>query len=101
ANGNELFAFIPGIIDWSALGTLSRPDYAHRYFVDGPVVVSTRKQTPGENVLIGALGKGGKGLFSLDVTNPSTFGASNFKWELADTPLGNMGLVQGRPIIGK
>src|SRR5690606_4221176 len=101
ANGNELLPFIPGIVDWHALGTLSRPDYAHRYFVDGPVVVSTRQQTPGQNILVGALGKGGKGLFALDVTNPSTFGVANFKWELADTAGGNMGLIQGRPIIGK
>ncbi|WP_233398631.1 PilC/PilY family type IV pilus protein [Luteimonas sp. MC1828] len=102
ANGNELFAYIPGIINWNQLGNLSRPEYGHRYFVDGPIVVTTHQQTPDENILVGALGKGGKGLFALDVTNPSTFGAgSNVKWELADTPLGNMGLVQGRPIIAK
>jgi type IV pilus assembly protein PilY1 len=47
------------------------------------------------------LGKGGKGLFSLDVTNPAAFAATNFRWERADTPLGNMGLVQGRPIIAR
>lgn len=101
ANGNEQFAFIPGIINWNDLSSLSRQDYGHRYFVDGPIVVTSRQQTPAQNILVGALGKGGKGLFSLDVTNPSTFGAANFKWERADTPLGNMGLVQGRPIIAK
>ncbi|MBB1472615.1 pilus assembly protein [Luteimonas sp. MC1782] len=100
-NGNELFTFIPGIIDWAALGTLSRPDYAHRYFVDGAIVVTTRQQTPNENILIGALGKGGKGLFALDVTTPGTFGTSDFKWERAETAGGHMGLVQGRPILSK
>src|SRR5690606_13989977 len=93
ANGNELFAFVPGIVNWADLSTLSRPDYAHRYFVDGPVVVTSTQQTPGENILVGALGKGGKGMFSLDVSSPATFSAANFKWERADTPLGNMGLV--------
>lgn len=101
ATGAELFAFIPGIINWQALGTLSRPDYAHRYFVDGPVVVSSRQQTPGKNLLVAGLGKGGKGLFSLDVSAPASFSASNFKWERAETPGNNMGLIQGRPIIGK
>jgi type IV pilus assembly protein PilY1 len=101
-NGDELFAFIPGIIDWNALGTLSRPDYSHRYFVDGSIVVTTRQQAPNNrNILVGALGKGGKGLFALDVTTPATFGTSHFKWELADTPGGHMGLVQGRPILAK
>jgi type IV pilus assembly protein PilY1 len=99
ANGSELFTFIPGIVNWADLGSLSRPDYAHRYFVDGPITVTTTQQTPGKHLLVGALGKGGKGLFSLDVTSPGTFGASNFKWERADTPGANMGLIQGRPII--
>lgn len=102
ANGNELFAYLPGIINWRSLSELSRPDYSHRYFVDGPVVVSTRQQTPNQNILVGALGKGGKGLFALDVTTPATFGAaSNIKWERSDTALGNMGLVQGRPILAR
>ncbi len=102
ADGDELFAYIPGIINWNDLGTLSRPDYGHRYFVDGPIVVTTRQQTPGESILVGALGKGGKGLFALDVTSPESFGSgNNIKWERADTPLGNMGLVQGRPILAK
>lgn len=100
ANGNELFAYIPGILHWGNLASLSRPDYAHRYFVDGPLVVTSRQQTPGKNILVGALGKGGKGLFALDVSSPATFGAgNNVKWEIADTPNGNMGLVQARPIL--
>ena len=101
-NGNELFAYIPGILNWHHLGTLSQPNYGHRFFVDGPIVVSSRQQTPSQNILVGALGKGGKGLFALDVTSPASFGeGDNVKWERADTPLGNMGLVQGRPLLAK
>lgn len=101
SNGDELFAFIPGIINWNDLGTLSRQDYGHRYFVDGPIVVTSKSQTPDQNILVGSLGKGGKGVFALDVTSPSSFSASDFKWERADTPLKNMGLVQGTPIVSK
>src|SRR5690606_9761126 len=55
-----------------------------------------------KNILVGALGKGGKGLYALDVTNPAAFGeGENVKWERAETPLGNMGLVQGRPVLAK
>lgn len=100
--GVEQFAYIPGIINWNDLGTLSRPDYGHRYFVDGPIVVTTQQQTPGHNILVGALGKGGRGLYALDVSNPAAFGAgNNVKWERASTPDGNMGLVQGRPVLAK
>lgn len=100
ANGNEVFAYIPGGVNWSDLGSLSRPDYSHRYFVDGPIVVSSRSQTPGKNVLVGALGKGGKGLYALDVTTPGSFSASSFKWEVRGSS-DLMGLVQSKPIITK
>lgn len=100
-DGRELFAFIPDGISWSNLGSLSKPDYGHRHFVDGPMVVSSRSQTPGENILVGSLGRGGKGIFVLDVTNPASFTASNFKWQKYETPGNNMGLVLGKPIIGR
>ncbi len=102
ASGDELFAYIPGIINWRNLSELSRPDYGHRYFVDGPIVVTSRQQTPGKNLLVGTLGKGGKGLFALDVTVPKSFGeGNNVLWEVRDTPNGNMGLVQGKPILAR
>ncbi|WP_244292433.1 pilus assembly protein [Xanthomonas hyacinthi] len=100
ASGVELFGFIPSGISLANLNTLSRPDYAHRFFVDGPVVASSRTQTPNKNILVAALGKGGKGLFALDVTNPAAFTAANFKWE-AGTSDADMGLVQARPFITK
>ncbi|MBJ6978788.1 PilC/PilY family type IV pilus protein [Luteimonas sp. MC1895] len=100
-DGKEAFAFIPDGIHWGNFGSLSRPDYGHRYFVDGPVVVSSRTQTPGENILVGSLGRGGKGIFALDVTTPASFNASSFKWEKYETPGNNMGLVLGKPIIGR
>lgn len=100
-DGTERFAFIPGGVNWAELGMLSRPDYAHRYFVDGPIVVSSKTQTPAKNILVGALGKGGRGLFALDVTNPNTFSGTNVLWETSSTPGGHMGLIQGRPIIAK
>lgn len=99
-NGNELFAYIPGGINWSDLAGMSRPDYGHRYFVDGPIVVSTKAQGGNKNILVGALGKGGKGLYALDVTTPGSFGASDFKWEVrGQSEL--MGLVQAKPIIAR
>lgn len=97
STGAELFGFIPSGINWSKLGTLSRPDYSHGFFVDGPVVVSTRAQTPAKNILVGALGKGGKGLFALDVTAPSS---PVYKWEVGGSDT-DMGLVQNPPLIAK
>jgi len=98
--GTEQFAFIPGQFLTSGLKTLSDPNYAHRYFVDGQIAVSTKAQTPGEkNHLVAAMGAGGKGLFGLDVTDPATFNASNVSWEV--TPDADMGFILGKLFIAK
>jgi type IV pilus assembly protein PilY1 len=100
--GVELFAYVPNIINFGQLAELSRGDYEHRWFVDGPIAVSTRSVGPSNtNILVGTLGRGGKGLYALDVTNPSTFSASNVKWERNETAGNNMGLVLGTPVLGQ
>jgi type IV pilus assembly protein PilY1 len=100
--GVELFAYVPNIINFGQLAELSRGDYEHRWFVDGPIAISTRSVGPGNtNILVGTLGRGGKGLYALDVTNPSTFSASNVKWERNETAGNNMGLVLGTPVLGQ
>ena len=100
ATGRELFAYVPGIINIHDLATLSRGDYAHKWFVDGQVAVTSRHLTTNKNILVGTLGKGGKGLYALDVTDPANaVGSTLFRWERAETPLRNMGLVMGRPLL--
>jgi len=99
--GVEQFAYVPNLINFKKLAQISRGDYDHQWSVDGPVAVTNRKLTPGENYLVGSLGRGGKGMYGLDVSTPTSFTSSNVKWELADTANGNMGLVTGRPILTK
>ncbi|HET7656364.1 MAG TPA: PilC/PilY family type IV pilus protein [Luteimonas sp.] len=99
--GQEMFAYVPAGIDFAALATLSDPQYGpnHRYFVDGPVVVSSQAQT-GSNYLVATLGRGGKGLFALDVTEPDKFDAGDVLWDLTGGALGgDMGQVLGEPLI--
>ncbi|WOB49785.1 PilC/PilY family type IV pilus protein [Xanthomonas hydrangeae] len=104
-NGVEQFAYIPSSINFADLGSLSAPTYSHRYFVDGPVILSTRAQTPDRTILVGSLGKGGKGVYALDVTTPSSFSASNVKWERygasGDAEAANIGFIQSRPFVAR
>lgn len=102
--GKELFAYVPAGISFSDLGTLSDPQYSpsHRYFVDGPVVVSKSSDTDDVNYLVGTLGRGGRGLYALDVTAPKSFGQTNVLWDATGGTLGNdMGQVLGEPLITK
>ena len=97
STGNERFAFVPNAV-LSRLAKLSNPSYAHEYFVDGEITVSSTEETPGRNILVASLGRGGKTLFALDVSSPGTFSASNVMWEFSDTDLG---LVLGKPFIAR
>ncbi|GAB3343419.1 PilC/PilY family type IV pilus protein [Marilutibacter aestuarii] len=99
-DGTERFTYVPRLLDMSRLKELSRRvDFVHQYFVDGPVVVSTRTQTPGKNLLVGTLGRGGRGVYGLDVTNPTTFASTGRSWEYAGD--NDMGMVLGKPLIAK
>jgi type IV pilus assembly protein PilY1 len=107
ASGVEKFAFIPRQ-SVSRMKDLADVAYAHQYFVDGDVVVTPRiVETSSKNYLFSVLGRGGKGLFSVDATSPDTFSTSSFLWEY--TPAGNtaaaadtnLGLMLGRPIFAK
>ena len=98
-NGVERFAYVPRGIDLLKLRNFANPDYAHHFFVDGPVTISDRRFTPGRDILVGTLGRGGKGLYALDVTNPATFGTANVLWDLDGTFNTDMGFILGRPFI--
>lgn len=96
-DGEELFAYVPAGIDLDDLASLSDPQYTHKYFVDGPIAISAKSQTPGKNYLVAALGRGGKGVFGLDVTDPNNFAADDVLWDFASDS--DIGMVLGDPLI--
>ncbi|MEE4113372.1 MAG: PilC/PilY family type IV pilus protein [Desulfobacteraceae bacterium] len=68
--GQEVFAYVPRLV-FSRLKNLTDPSYNHEYFVDmTPYVASVVKDGAPRSYLTGSLGKGGKGLYCLDVTHP-------------------------------
>lgn len=80
--GKVLFSYVPGGLDFSELAKLSSPEYEHRYFVDGNIdVISQANQGNGRNILVGALGRGGRGVFALDVTTPNAMKAGSVLWD--------------------
>jgi len=68
ADGSELFAYVPKLV-FGHLDELADPDYAHRYYVDlSPVVTDVIFNSMPKSILVGGLGKGGRGYYALDVT---------------------------------
>ncbi len=100
-NGVERFAYVPRGIDLAKLKEYSEPNYGHRFFVDGPIVTSTNRELPNRTILVGTLGRGGKGLYALDVTDPTTFGPSKVLWDKSGNVDTDLGQVLGKPLIAK
>lgn len=78
ASGKEEFAFIPSGVKDSLNVLASRYGAGgapHRYFVDGtPVVSDVYFGNAWHRVLVGSLGAGGRQVFALDVTDPTSPG---------------------------
>lgn len=98
--GDELFSYVPASV-YSNLSGLTSPTYTHKFYVDGSpragdayIDVGSGKEW--RTVLAGATGAGGKSIFALDVTYPSTFTASDVLWEFTDAELG---YTIGQPTI--
>jgi type IV pilus assembly protein PilY1 len=105
SDGRELFAFIPAAAV-ARLPQLTVPGYTHQYLLDGEIARAPRGPlTNNQRYLYALLGRGGKGLFSLNVTEPAAFGASDALWEYSSASASggandaDLGLMLGQPIV--
>jgi type IV pilus assembly protein PilY1 len=126
--GQERFAYVPSFgfngpsvpatPGDNGLQALSQSTYQHRFYVDAtPVVADVDFARVGgdpslvpaatydwRTILVGGLGKGGKGYYALDITSPTTMAASETAlaakvlWEFTDP---DMGFTYGKPVITK
>ncbi|RDE18497.1 hypothetical protein DV711_17795 [Motiliproteus coralliicola] len=113
ATGEEEFAFIPkGVL--ANLGDLSATTYSHQYYVDGSprfgdAYLTLDGATGWRTVLVGTTGAGGSGVFALDITEPTSFGAdltkqkNNILWDIDNTTSGfsDLGYTIGEASIAR
>jgi len=114
SNGTEQFAYVPSFLfqgpnntpQVNGLAALGNPTFAHYNYVDatpktfdldmtvtGGTTTDTANTSNWQTLLIGGLGKGGKGYYALNVTNPGTMNtestlASQVAWEFTDSTMG-------------
>lgn len=133
SGGKERFAYVPSYLFNTNTDTNGNPvglasltlgtakSYNHHFMVDAQPVVydvdfhatggattTTAAQSDWHSVLIGGLGKGGKGYFAIDVSDPTAITdeaglASKVLWETdpASTAYAHMGYSYGTPIVVK
>lgn len=80
--GTERWAFIPRAV-YGNLGNLTSTSFSYRPTVDGTPVTrdvffSDKKW---HSILTGGVGLGGRGVYALDITDPTSFSASDVLWE--------------------
>lgn len=118
--GAELFAFVPSFAygdstaaATSGLASRGNPNFVHHYLVDATAQNfdvdfnrtsgATTTAPDWRTILVGGLGKGGRGYYALDVTDPTSWTsetavAGKVLWEFTDP---DMGYSFGEPRVVK
>ncbi|MFO1277726.1 MAG: PilC/PilY family type IV pilus protein [Sphaerotilus natans] len=111
--GTELFAYVPSFVygdsttaSTRGLAALGNPSYEHRPYVDATPLTfdvdfarvggasPSASTSDWRTILIGGLGRGGRGYYAIDVTQPDSWTsesvvASKVLWEYTDASLGH------------
>lgn len=109
-NGDEVIAYVPSGV-YSNLSKLTSTQYAHQYYVDGtPSIADVYYGNSWHTTLVSSMGNGAKGVFGLDVTNPSNFSEANaaslvnFEFPTTTTApadANDVGYIPGQVVIKK
>ncbi len=103
AAGIEQFAFIPSAV-FPNLSQLTSLNYSHLYYADGqPTVGDAYYGNAWHTVLAAGLNKGGREIYALDVTDPTSVtessAASTVLWEYTSNQDADLGYTFSRPLI--
>lgn len=116
--GKEVWAYMPSTLfdgpsapNTDGLASFGNPTFVHHFMVDStPLAIDVDfgrtnggSGTDWRSILVGGLGKGGKALYALDITDPSTVtseatAAQKILWEFKNNDLG---YVFGQPVVVK
>ena len=103
-NGEETLAYFPSET-FPKLKALTERVYLHQYFVDAtPTMGDVFYDNAWHTVLVGGLGRGGQGIYALDITDaPANDTAEKRRkrvlWEFTDQDDGDLGYTMSRPNI--
>lgn len=100
ATGEERWAYIPPVV-LPELWRLADANYSgsHRFFLDGTLTVTDANIGGAwRTVLIGALGRGGRGYYALDITDPLNPAPL---WNFTADDDNNVGYTYGIPLVTK
>jgi type IV pilus assembly protein PilY1 len=103
SDGVELVAYVPNVV-MGNLPLLTQAGYSHKFFVDGsPEIADAKISSTWKTILVGGLRAGGRGVYALDVTDPTAFAESTASsvviGEFDAATDSDIGYVYGQPQI--
>jgi type IV pilus assembly protein PilY1 len=124
STGAESWAYVPNLVMANLNNLTLKPGFTHKYYVDGTPTSGdvdfkqvdgvTGSGTDWRTIVVGGLGKGGRGYYALDVTTPTAASEVAAKdkvlWEFPNSITDatdraaaklNMGYSYGKPMIAK
>lgn len=102
STGDELFAYVPRAL-YARLGAYTSPDYVHQPYVDGSPAASEveMENETRKTALVSGMGGGARGVFALDIGDPTRFSKDHVMWEFTGADDPDMGYVTQAPRIMK
>ncbi|MDJ0778512.1 MAG: PilC/PilY family type IV pilus protein [Gammaproteobacteria bacterium] len=111
--GREVLAYVPNILfstgTADGLHYLTDPNYGHKYYNDltpslSDVYANLGNGTSWNTIMVSGLRGGQRGVFALNVTDPSSFSEANASdivlWEFTNNDDPDLGYTYSRPQIG-
>ena len=110
ATGVEKMAYLPAALFSTAISkgyhALTDPDYAHAplYVDETPSLADARIEGEWRTVLVGGLGRGGRGVYALDVTDPDELALKSkanqtVLWEFNSDDDAHLGFTYSKPFV--
>ena len=101
--GVEVMGYVPSPV-YTRLSGLTAQGFQHKYLVDGsPVASDIKLSGTWRTLLVGGLSGGGRGLFAIDVTDPSRFSEASpgntVMWEFTSADDNELGLTYSQASI--
>jgi len=108
--GVEKMAYLPAALFSTAISkgyhALTDPDYAHAplYVDETPSLADARIEGEWRTVLVGGLGRGGRGVYALDVTDPDELALKSkanqtVLWEFTKDDDAHLGYTYSKPLV--
>jgi type IV pilus assembly protein PilY1 len=103
--GDEIFAYVPSTV-FEELPELTSDRYGHKFYVDAtPRIGDAFINGAWQTVLVSGLGRGGQGVYALNVTNVDSVSEDNadatVMWEFTDEDDADLGYTYTSPLIAR